>query len=91
MKKIGFGVWAAVVALLLICIIVACVAMFTGNRSWVDTKYTFDKAVIYISGKPEEIELKSWHDAEDGEQITLVDKNGKVYLVSANYTMLTKG
>lgn len=58
------------------------------NYQMLDFNYTFDKAICNIGGEYQTIEINSWTDYE-GEQIQIIDKTGKVYLVSSfNCTLI---
>lgn len=60
------------------------------NKTMFDTQYTFDKAIIILNdGTKMEIEIKEWCDYE-GEQIQIISKDGKTYLVSSYNTILIK-
>ncbi|MBQ8507205.1 MAG: hypothetical protein IJ466_07250 [Clostridia bacterium] len=75
MKKIAILIILATVAITLS----AC----TGNYNVIDTKYSFDKAIIKMpDGEIKEIQVKSWSDAE-GEQLTITSNVGRTYLVSS--------
>lgn len=67
-------------------------AMLLGgcNKQLVDTTYSFDYAIIKMpTGLPEIVEIKSWTDFEDGDQIQIIAENGTVYLVhSMNCTLV---
>ena len=65
--------------------------LLTGcNEQIIDTNYTFNRAIVTMNdGTKMEIEIKSWKDYE-GEQLQLVGKDGKVYLVSSYNTILIK-
>lgn len=58
-----------------------------GNKTAIDTKYNYEKAIININGETKEIEIDTWSDY-DGEQIQIIAKDGKVYLVSSFNTIL---
>lgn len=58
-----------------------------GNKVLLDTKYTFTKAITNINGEQIEIEIDKWADFE-GEQIQIISKDGIVYLLSMNNTIL---
>lgn len=59
------------------------------NKQVFDTTYRFDKAVIYIGGEWRTVQVDSWKDFEDGDQIQVKDKDGNVYLVhSSNVTLI---
>lgn len=65
--------------------------IFTGcNQQIIDTNYTFDRAIVTLNdGTKMEIEIEKWNDYE-GEQLQIVGKDGKVYLVSSYNTILIK-
>lgn len=79
MKRILLALLALAAALLL----TAC-----GNRTVIDTVYTFDRAIIalpdgsYIKG-----EVESWRDFEDGDQLQ-VTIDGVTYLTHSSNVVL---
>ena len=79
MKRIFLALLALAAALLL----TAC-----GNRTVIDTVYTFDRAIIalpdgsYING-----EVESWRDFEDGDQLQ-VTIDGVTYLTHSSNVVL---
>lgn len=77
--------------ILLIVMIVGGLLVLTGcgNRDMWDTNYTFDRCITYVGDERIEIEIEQWKDY-DGEQIQIKGKNGKIYLVSANNSILIK-
>ncbi len=77
---------------LIAIVIVLIVALFmtTGcNQNMLDFNMTFDYAECYLNGEYTKYEIKKWSDY-DGEQIQIVTKDGKTYLVSMNYCKLVK-
>ena len=58
-----------------------------GNRSLVDTKFKYNKAIVNIGEETIEIEISKWKDY-DGEQIQVWSKDGKVYLFSSFNSVL---
>lgn len=61
------------------------------NKQLIDTTYSFDKAIIKMPDDTvKEINIKSWTDYEDGEQLQIVATNGDVYLVSSINCILVK-
>lgn len=58
------------------------------NKSLFDTNYTFTKCRTWIGSEVLEIEIESWTDYKDGEQLQIKGKDGNVYLVSANNSIL---
>lgn len=60
-----------------------------GNRTWIDTTYTFNYAQFSLpSGEVIEGRLTKWKDY-DGEQIQLVMEDGNTYLVSSMNAVLS--
>lgn len=68
MKKI-------VVALLLsLVVLTGC-----GNQTIIDTKWTFNEAVVNIAGEYETIKIKRWSDY-DGGTVQIITTDGRVIL-----------
>lgn len=65
-------------------LIFAMVLMLCGcNYQMIDTKYTFDRAIIQLpDGTVVDGKVQSWRDYEDGDQIQ-VKIDGVTYLVHA--------
>ena len=59
------------------------------NKDIFDTNYTYHKAICEIGGETKEIEIRQWRDY-DGEQIQIIGRDGKTYLVSTNNCTLIK-
>lgn len=79
MKRILLALLALATALLL----TAC-----GNRSVIDTVYTFDRAIIGLpDGSYVEGEVESWRDFEDGDQLQ-VTIDGVTYLTHSTNIVL---
>ena len=78
----------------LLLILLSTVLLFStscgGDKSRLDTNYTFDYAIVRMpDGKVKNIKIKSWHSFK-GEQIQVVDSYGSVYLFSMNNAILIK-
>lgn len=59
------------------------------NKQIIDTTYTFDKAIMYVGGEWITIDVDSWDDYDDGDQIQVKDTDGNTYLVhSTNITLI---
>ena len=58
------------------------------NKSWFDTNYTFTKCKTWVGDEVLEIEIAEWTDYEEGDQLQIKGKDGNVYLVSANNSIL---
>ena len=60
------------------------------NKQIIDTTYSFDRAIIQISNDEViDVEISSWTDYEDGDQIQIKSKDGTTYLVhSSNVTLI---
>lgn len=54
------------------------------NKQVFDTTYTFDTAIIYVGGEWITVDVDSWTDYEDGDQIQVKAKDGTSYLVHSN-------
>ena len=77
-----------VLGIMLVVIVVALTGC--GNRDMWDTNYTFNRAIVILNdGTKMEIEIRQWSDYE-GEQIQIIGKDGKIYLVSSYNTILIK-
>lgn len=71
-------------------IAIATIFMFNScNKTIVDTTYTFDKAIINLGEEYITINVKSWADYQDSNQIRVTSTEGTVYLVhSSNITLI---
>ena len=79
MKRIIGLILAVVLVVSLLLTLASC-----GNKQIFDTTYKFDYALVqFPDGTCEKIEIKSWTDYEDGEQIQITSKDGKTYLVNS--------
>ena len=59
-----------------------------GNKTFIDTTYTFDKAIIRLpNDEIVEGRVQSWTDYENGDQIQ-VKINGNIYLVHSEDIVL---
>jgi len=88
----GETIWAIFVILVLIGFFGFGIFKFiysrtAGNKTAIDMKYNYEKAIVNLNGEKLEIEVNSWTDY-DGEQIQIIAKDGTVYLVSSFNTIL---
>ena len=61
-----------------------------GNLDILDTNYTYDTALVkWPDGTMKEIAVKQWADYE-GEQMQIIGKDGKIYLISMNNAVLIR-
>ena len=59
-----------------------------GNKDYIDTVRTYDKAIIDLHGEVVEVDVKKWKDY-DGEQIQIIAEDGTIYLTSSyNCTLI---
>ena len=73
---------------ILICLVVMLIGC---NYQMVDIHYEFNYAYIsYGDGTVKKVEIKSWRDYEDGDQIQVTGKDGTVYLVHSENCVLVK-
>ena len=77
-------------AILFICIIIFT---FVGcNYQVADLNYDFDYAYIKMGDTVKKVEIKSWRDYANGEQIQITDTDGNIYLTSSfNCTLVKEG
>lgn len=60
-----------------------------GNKTLIDTKFVYNKAIIDLGDKIITVNVKSWKDYE-GEQIQVIAEDGTVYLTSSFRCILIK-
>lgn len=79
---------------LIVLLLVTLALIFTlcsCNYQMVDLVYAYDYAIIsYGDSTTKRVEVQSWRDYEDGEQIQIVSTDGTVYLVSSFNCVLVK-
>lgn len=78
-----------------ISILVCGLLMLTGcsysGYDFVDTNYSFDKAYIKMPNQEViVVDIYTWSDSEDGEQLTIKTADGTVYLVNSVNCVLVK-
>lgn len=77
------------IALLLITIVMTLSLCACGNKTLLDTTYTFDKAIIRLpDGSVISGEVTTWTDYEDGDSLQITLKDGNTYLVHASNAVL---
>ena len=77
------------IALLLITIAMALSLCACGNKTLLDTTYTFDEAIIRLpDGSVISGEVTTWTDYEDGDSLQITLKVGNTYLVHASNAVL---
>lgn len=60
------------------------------NKQFFDLNYSFDTAIIDLHNEVVTVDVKSWTDYEDGEQLQIIAKDGTVYLTSSYNCTLIK-
>lgn len=60
-----------------------------GNKTLIDTKFVYNKAIIDLGDKIITVNVKSWRDYE-GEQIQVIAEDGTIYLTSSFRCVLIK-
>lgn len=78
-----------------ISIIVIMMLILTGcsysGYDFVDTNYSFDKAYIKMPNNDVVIvDIYTWSDSDDGEQLTIKSTDGTIYLVNSVNCILVK-
>lgn len=77
------------IALLLITIAMALSLCACGNKTLLDTTYTFDEAIIRLpDGSVISGEVTAWTDYEDGDSLQITLKDGNTYLIHASNAVL---
>ena len=76
--------------LVLVCLLLSLTGC--GNQQFLDTTYTFNKAMIELQdGKCITVQVASWTDYSDGDQIQIKTTDGITYLVhSSNCTLIAE-
>ena len=69
---------------ILIAAVVISALFASCNKQVFDTTYTFDTAIMYVGGEWITVDVDSWTDYEDGDQIQVKDTDGNTYLVHSN-------
>ena len=78
----------ALSALIISCASTSTSQAWGGNKMYYDSNY-FDTAIIDLHNEIITIEIASWTDFEDGEQLQIKAKDGTVYLTSSyNCTLI---
>lgn len=82
MKKI----LAALILMVMMVTMVGC-----GNNQIIDTKWSFDTAVITVGNEVKTVKIAKWKDYEDGV-VQVVDEDGNVYMTSyTNLVLIQNG
>ena len=78
---------------ILLCLVmsVTALSMVGCNYQFTDLNYNYTNAYVKIGEEWKDLEIKSWRDYDDGEQIQITLKDGTVMLVSSYYCILYKG
>lgn len=75
----------------LVIILAMMIAMLVScNYGVIDTTYTFDRAIIAIGDQVIEVEVDSWIDYEDSDQIQVKATDGTVYFTDSTRCVLIK-
>jgi len=86
LTELGIYIIVFVIVFIIGAIVILYPRIF-GNKTFIDTKHTYTKAITSINGEKLEIDIDTWSDYE-GEQIQIIGKDGKAYLVSSFNTIL---
>ena len=77
------------IVLLLTTIVMVLSLTACGNKTLLDTTYTFDEAIIRLpDGSVISGEITTWTDYEDGDSLQITLKDGNTYLVHASNAVL---
>lgn len=80
---------------IIVMMIIGLMLLTTGcsfkGYDFIDTIYYFNKAFISMpNGETIEVDIKSWSDSRDGEQLTITSQDGTVYLTNSVNCILVK-
>ena len=87
-KKLFYFLICAVIIILSACANTESVGAF--NKTLFDVQYSFDTAIIDLHNEVITVNVKSWTDYEDGEQLQIIAEDGTVYLTSSYNCTLIK-
>lgn len=68
--------------LLVVALLISLIVLSScGNRQvGIDTNQTFTSALINLGGEWRTINVKSWRDFDNGDEVQIITTNGDVYL-----------
>ena len=77
-----------IIVMLLVLVMVVGLLAGCGNKAFLDTTYTFDRAIIHLpDGTIVDGKVEKWTDYEDGDQIQITI-DGVTYLVHSSQVVL---
>ena len=77
---------------LILILMLTCLLTLSGcNKQIIDLNYEFTNAYVKIGDEWVDLEIFSWKDYEDGEQIQLKLRDGTVFIVHSANCVLYKG
>ena len=78
-------------ALILVITIIVSLLVGCGNKTLIDTTYSFERAILILpNGEVIDGKVQTWKDYEDGDQIQ-VKIDGETYLVhSSNIVLISE-
>ena len=85
-------IWTIIGIIVFIVLLIFILSPLTlcGNKMLIDTRYTYNVAYITIGDETIKVEIDSWRDYRDGDQIQVVAKDGKVDLSNSTNIALVK-
>lgn len=81
---------AKILLIVMLCGMIVTMCASCGNKAIIDTKWTYNVAYITIGNDTVKVEVASWRDYSDGDQIQVVDKNGYVWLSNSTNIVLVR-
>lgn len=81
---------AKILLMVMLCGMIVIMCASCGNKDLFDTKWTYNVAYITIGNDTVKVEVASWRDYSDGDQIQVVDKNGYVWLSNSTNIVLVR-
>jgi len=75
----------------ILCLMLLLTGCSYNGYDFVDTNYSFDKAYIKMPNQEViVVDIYTWSDSEDGEQLTIKSTDGTIYLVNSVNCVLVK-
>lgn len=71
-------------------VVALLMALMTGCNRQIGDTFNFEKAYVLEDGVWKEIEVSSWKDYTDSDNIQVTDKEGNTYYSGANNIVLKK-
>lgn len=79
-----------IIVTLFASLVLAC-SLSSCNKQIIDWHYNFDRAYVKIGEEWQDLDIRTWTDYDDGEQIQLTLEDGTVLIVHSANCVLYNG